>query len=55
MSADEKTADITQAEQRHFSVNDDTKVKQVQNVALADANSKQKPSPWTRRMFMVSP
>ena len=32
----------------------DTTVKQVQNVALADATEKQKPSLLTRRMFMVS-
>lgn len=30
-----------------------TKVKTVQNVALADATAKQKPSLWTRRMFQV--
>lgn len=29
-------------------------VKNVQNTSLADAVSKSKPSPWTRRMFMVS-
>lgn len=31
----------------------DTTVKAVQNVALADATSKQKPSPWTKNMFLV--
>ncbi len=31
----------------------DTTTKQVQNVALADATEKQKPSLLTRRMFMV--
>ena len=30
-----------------------TTVKRVQNVALADASEKQKPSLFTRRMFMV--
>jgi hypothetical protein len=28
-------------------------IKNVQNVALADATAKQKPSLWTRRMFQV--
>jgi hypothetical protein len=28
-------------------------LKNVQNVALADATAKQKPSLWTRRMFQV--
>ena len=32
----------------------DTTVKHVQNVALADATEKQKPSLLTRRMFMVT-
>lgn len=32
----------------------DTTVKQVQNVALADATEKQKPSLLTRRMLMVT-
>lgn len=32
----------------------DTTVKQVQNVALADATEKQKPSLLTRRMFLVT-
>ena len=32
----------------------DTTVKQVQNVALAAATEKQKPSLLTRRMFMVT-
>jgi hypothetical protein len=31
-----------------------TEIKAVQNVALADATAKQKPSLWTRRMFQVS-
>lgn len=30
-----------------------TKVLNVQNVALADATAKQKPSLWTRRMFQL--
>jgi len=31
----------------------DAKIKDVKNVALADAVAKQKPSLWTRRMFML--
>ncbi|KAI9849668.1 MAG: hypothetical protein M1837_002793 [Sclerophora amabilis] len=31
----------------------DLKVKNVQNVALADATSKQRPSPWTRNMLQL--
>lgn len=38
---------------RHASVDDGTKVVHVQNVALADATQKQKPSPWTKNMFQV--
>jgi len=34
-------------------VNDATAVKRVQNVALMDALQKQKPSLFTRRMFLV--
>jgi hypothetical protein len=34
--------------------NDSTAVKRVQNVALTDAVERQKPSLFTRRMFLVS-
>jgi hypothetical protein len=30
-----------------------SKVKTVQNVALADATEKQRPSPWTKNMLLV--
>jgi hypothetical protein len=55
MATEEKNATISQMEQQHrSSVNDTTQVKTVANVALADATERQKPSPWTKRMFMVS-
>ncbi|KAI9647669.1 hypothetical protein NHQ30_004054 [Ciborinia camelliae] len=38
---------------QHRIVEPSTKVKTVQNVALADATAKQKPSLWTRRMFQL--
>jgi hypothetical protein len=34
--------------------NDSTALKRVQNVALTDALERQKPSLFTRRMFLVS-
>ena len=46
----DKTADVSHVEHRN---DGETIVKAVQNVALADANSKQQPSLFTRRMFMV--
>ena len=46
----EKTADASHLERRN---DGETTIKTVQNVALADANSKQRPSLFTRRMFMV--
>ena len=32
----------------------DPMAKRVQNISLAEAVAQQKPSPWTRNMFMVS-
>ncbi|MCJ1306191.1 hypothetical protein MMC08_009009 [Hypocenomyce scalaris] len=46
----EKTADTSHLEHRN---DGETTIKTVQNVALADANSKQRPSLFTRRMFML--
>lgn len=45
-----KTADVSQVEHHN---DGETTIKSVQNVALADASSKQQPSLFTRRMFMV--
>jgi hypothetical protein len=50
MATNEKVGRISQQE----SLPDEgTKVLAVQNVALADATAKAKPSPWTRNMFLL--
>lgn len=49
ISSDE-TADASYAKRRN---DGETTIKAVHNVALADANSKQRPSLLTRRMLMV--
>lgn len=46
----DKTTDVSHLEHRN---DGEITVKAVQNVALADANSKQQPSLFTRRMLMV--
>jgi hypothetical protein len=52
MSTEHKDADIShKVEHRANSV---TEIRQVQNVALADATAKAGVSPWTPSMFKVS-
>lgn len=51
-----KDVPVTQASMSSSDARDQlpTSVKLVASVALADATEKQKPSPWTKNMFLVS-